>query len=205
MKRLLDVCAAAAALVLLSPVFLAVAVVVRLRLGSPVLFVQTRPGLGCEPFRVYKFRTMRDAVDSSGVPLPDEARLTRLGRFLRSTSLDELPQFWNVLRGDMSLVGPRPLLAEYLDLYTAEQARRQLVRPGMTSLTAINGRNDVSWEEQLRQDVWYVDHRSFWLDLKIIVRTLVKVVRREGVAQAGHATRERFGARTGEAPSRGAD
>ena len=191
-KRLLDVAAAAAGLVATGPVLLAAMAVVRVRMGSPVLFRQQRPGLGGRPFEVLKLRTMRDAADRDGRPLPDAERLTRLGRLLRSTSVDELPQLWNVLRGDMSLVGPRPLLMEYLPLYSAEQARRHEVRPGITGWAQVNGRNAVSWDERFAMDVWYVDHRSLRLDLAILLRTLLKVVRREGVTQQGSATAERF-------------
>jgi lipopolysaccharide/colanic/teichoic acid biosynthesis glycosyltransferase len=189
---MLDVVGAVAGLVLLSPVLAATALAVRLRLGSPVLFRQERPGLHGRPFTMYKFRTMRDGVDAAGDPLPDEARLTPLGRFLRSTSLDELPELWSVLRGDMSLVGPRPLLMDYLPLYSAEQARRHEVRPGVTGWAQVNGRNALTWEEKFRLDVWYVDNQSFLLDLKIICLTLFKVIKSEGISQPGHATMERF-------------
>jgi lipopolysaccharide/colanic/teichoic acid biosynthesis glycosyltransferase len=184
-------------LILLAPVFLGVAAAVRLSLGSPVLFRQTRPGLGGKPFEMLKFRTMRDAHDARGNPLPDAERLTPLGRFLRATSLDELPELVNVLRGEMSLVGPRPLLMEYLPLYTPEQARRHEVRPGITGWAQVNGRNALSWEEKFRLDVWYVDHRSFWLDLRILARTVAKVFAREGISQEGQATMERFRGRPG--------
>lgn len=189
---MLDVVGAAAGLALLSPVLAATALAVRLRLGSPVLFRQERPGLHGRPFMMYKFRTMRDGVDAAGDPLPDEARLTPLGRFLRSTSLDELPELWSVLRGEMSLVGPRPLLVEYLPLYTPEQARRHEVRPGITGWAQVNGRNAISWEEKFRYDVWYVDHRSLLLDLRILLLTLKKVFWREGISQPGRATMEKF-------------
>ncbi|HET8655869.1 MAG TPA: sugar transferase [Longimicrobiaceae bacterium] len=192
MKRLLDVVVSATVLLLLSPVLLATALAVRLGIGSPVLFRQERPGLHGRPFTMVKFRTMRDAVDRAGHPLPDAARLTRLGRVLRSTSLDELPELWNVLRGEMSLVGPRPLLMEYLPLYTAEQARRHDVRPGVTGWAQVNGRNALSWEEKFALDVWYVDHRSFRLDLEILLLTAKKVFAREGISQQGQATAERF-------------
>jgi sugar transferase EpsL len=191
-KRALDVAAAAAGLVLAAPVLLCAMALVRLRMGSPVLFRQERPGLGGRPFRVIKLRTMRDALDRSGRPRPDGERLTALGRTLRATSIDELPQLWNVLRGEMSLVGPRPLLMEYLPLYSAEQACRHEVRPGITGWAQVNGRNAVSWDEKLAMDVWYVNHRSLRLDLAILCRTLAKVVRREGVTQNGSATAERF-------------
>jgi lipopolysaccharide/colanic/teichoic acid biosynthesis glycosyltransferase len=192
MKRPFDVAVAATALLACAPLLLAVALAVRLVLGRPVLFVQERPGRHGVPFRLIKFRTMRDGFDAEGRPLPDGERLTGLGRFLRSTSLDELPELWNVLRGEMSLVGPRPLLMEYLPLYTPEQARRHEVRPGITGWAQVNGRNALSWEEKFRLDVWYVDNRSFWLDLKILWLTAVKVFRREGISQAGHATAEFF-------------
>jgi sugar transferase EpsL len=191
-KRLLDVVVAAIGLVLLSPLMAAVALLVRRRIGSPVFFVQERPGFGGRPFRIYKFRTMNEERDASGAPLPDERRLTPLGRLLRSTSLDELPELFNVLRGDMSLVGPRPLLMEYLALFTPEQARRHEVRPGITGWAQVNGRNAISWEEKFALDVWYVDNRSFLLDLKILARTAVKVLAREGIRQEGRATMERF-------------
>jgi lipopolysaccharide/colanic/teichoic acid biosynthesis glycosyltransferase/glycosyltransferase involved in cell wall biosynthesis len=191
-KRIFDVVASAAALVLLAPLLALVALLVRLRLGSPVLFRQIRPGLHGRPFTLCKFRTMRDAVDAQGRPLPDAERLTRLGRFLRSSSLDELPELWNVLRGEMSLVGPRPLLMQYLALYTAEQARRHEVRPGLTGWAQVNGRNALSWEEKFRLDVWYVDNCSLALDLRILFLTVKKVFDREGISQSGHATVEYF-------------
>lgn len=192
MKRAVDVAGASIALVLLSPVLVAVAVLVRWRLGSPVLFRQVRPGLHGEPFELVKFRTMTDARGPDGELLDDEQRLTRFGAWLRTTSLDELPELVNVLRGDMSLVGPRPLLTEYLDLYTAEQARRHEVRPGISGWAQVNGRNAPDWDEKLAMDVWYVDHRSLWLDLRILVRTIRNVVLREGIASEGHATTPRF-------------
>ncbi|SEJ65733.1 Sugar transferase involved in LPS biosynthesis (colanic, teichoic acid) [Deinococcus reticulitermitis] len=192
MKRLFDVVGAAALLVLLSPVLLLVALLVRRFLGRPVLFVQERPGLGGRPFLMYKFRTMRDAKDARGEPLPDSERLTSLGRVLRATSLDELPELYNVLRGDMSLVGPRPLLMEYLPLYSPEQARRHEVRPGVTGWAQVNGRNALSWEEKFKLDVWYVDHQSLALDLRILGLTLAKVLKREGINAAGEATAARF-------------
>jgi len=192
MKRVFDLLVAAAAVALLAPLMLAIAVAVRVCLGRPVLFAQERPGLHGVPFRMVKFRTMRDALDAEGRPLPDGDRLTRLGTFLRSTSLDELPELWNVLRGDMSLVGPRPLMMEYLPLYSAEQARRHEVKPGITGWAQVNGRNALTWEEKFRLDVWYVDHASFWLDLKIMVFTLWKTIRRDGINQRGHATMPDF-------------
>lgn len=192
MKRLLDLTVATGALVLLSPIFLLLAWLVRRRLGSPVLFRQARPGLHGETFEMVKFRTMREAVDAKGHLLPDSERLTPFGKFLRSTSLDELPELWNVLKGEMSLVGPRPLLIEYLPLYSPEQARRHEVRPGITGWAQINGRNALSWEEKFRLDVWYVDNRSLWLDLKIVWMTVAKVFRREGISAAGEATMAKF-------------
>jgi lipopolysaccharide/colanic/teichoic acid biosynthesis glycosyltransferase len=192
MKRAFDVVAAAAALSILAVPMLAIAGAVRVCLGKPVLFTQLRPGRHDIPFRLIKFRTMRDAVDAEGRPLPDEERLTSLGHWLRAASLDELPQLWNVLRGDMSLVGPRPLLMEYLPLYSPEQARRHEVRPGITGWAQVNGRNLLSWEEKFELDVWYVDHASLWLDLKIIALTAWKTLRRDGISQEGHATMPDF-------------
>lgn len=191
-KRLVDLVIAVPALVTVSPVMAVVGVLVRVILGPPVFFRQRRPGLHGEPFTIVKFRTMTDDRDDDGRLLPDDQRLTRFGRFLRETSLDELPELWNVVRGDMSLVGPRPLLMDYLDRYTPEQARRHEVRPGLTGWAQVNGRNAQSWEEKLTQDVWYVDHRSLSLDLRILARTLVQVVRREGINQPGHVTASEF-------------
>jgi sugar transferase EpsL len=191
LKRTFDVCAALVLLVVLSPLLLGTAAAVRLMLGSPVLFRQVRPGLHQRPFVLYKFRSMRD-LPAGSPPVPDAERLTRFGRLLRSTSLDELPELINVVRGDMSLVGPRPLLMEYLPLYSPEQARRHEMRPGVTGWAQVNGRNAVSWEERFRLDTWYVDHHSFLLDLKILLRTVKKVLIREGIAQHGQATMERF-------------
>jgi len=191
-KRVLDVLLAACALVALSPVLLVVAVLVRMRLGAPVLFTQVRPGLGGRPFRMVKFRTMTEARDAAGTLLPDNVRLTPFGKFLRSTSLDELPELWNVLRGEMSLVGPRPLLMQYLPLYSDEQRRRHEVRPGITGWAQVNGRNASSWEERFRQDVWYVDRQSLWLDVKILAMTVLKVVKRDGVSATGHVTMPPF-------------
>ena len=192
MKRAFDVLVAAAALAVLALPMLAIALVVRVNLGKPVIFVQPRPGRHGVPFRLIKFRTMRNAYDASGELLPDEERLTRLGRFLRATSLDELPELWNVVRGEMSLVGPRPLLMEYLPLYTPEQARRHKVRPGLTGWAQVNGRNTITWEEKFALDVWYVDHQSFLLDLKIISRTLIKVLAAEGISPPDQEIMERF-------------
>lgn len=192
MKRLLDIFGAAFGMVLLSPVFLALWMLVRRRLGSPVLFRQIRPGLDGRPFEMLKFRTMRDAVDANGVALPDAERLTDFGKRLRSTSLDELPELWNVLRGDMSLVGPRPLLMEYLPLYSPAQARRHEVRPGITGWAQVNGRNAISWEQKFELDVWYVENRSLWLDLRILFITVAKAVTREGITGENSASAERF-------------
>ncbi|MCF7821490.1 MAG: sugar transferase [Mariprofundaceae bacterium] len=192
MKRLFDLCSAIAGLLLLWPLLLLLALLVRIKLGSPVLFRQQRPGLHGEPFYIYKFRSMTDARDEHGELLPDAERLTSFGQFLRRFSLDELPQLFNVLRGDLSLVGPRALLMEYLPLYTPEQARRHDVTPGITGWAQVNGRNAISWEEKFGYDVWYVDHRSFLLDLKILWMTLLKVLCSQGVSQSGHVTMEKF-------------
>ncbi len=192
MKRLFDLVASAAALILLSPLLLGVALVVRWSIGSPVLFRQERPGLNGRIFRLLKFRTMSDQTDADGRLLPDEQRLTPVGKFLRSTSLDELPELWNVVRGEMSLVGPRPLLVSYLDRYTEVERRRHEVRPGLTGWAQIHGRNALSWEERLQLDVWYVDHCSLGLDLKIIARTVALVIRRDGVNAPGSATMTEF-------------
>lgn len=197
MQRIFDIFAACIGLIVFSPVLIIVAILVGRQMGKPVLFRQTRPGLHGVPFRMIKFRTMRDAVDASGVPLPDAARLTRLGRFLRSSSLDELPELWNVLKGEMSLVGPRPLLMEYLPLYSAEQARRHEVRPGVTGWAQVNGRNALSWEEKFALDLWYVENRSLWLDLKIVWLTIRKVIKRDGISAEGEATMPKF---TGSGP-----
>lgn len=191
-KRLIDVGMTVIALALAWPVLLGLAVLVRIKHGPPILFRQTRPGLHGRPFRLIKFRTMRSAFDAQGRPLPDAERLTRLGRWLRATSLDELPELWNVLRGDMSLVGPRPLLMEYLPLYSAEQARRHEVRPGITGWAQVNGRNSLSWEEKFELDVWYVEHQSLWLDIKIMAFTIRKVLLREGISAQGEDTMPRF-------------
>lgn len=191
-KRSIDIVIAAATLLLASPVLLLVAIAVRVNLGSPVLFRQQRPGLHKRPFTMVKFRTMRDAIGRDGRPLPDVDRLTPFGTLLRSTSLDELPELWNVLRGDMSLVGPRPLLMEYLDRYTPEQARRHEVRPGVTGRAQVHGRNALSWDERFRHDVWYVEHQSLTLDLQILMRTLTMVLRRTGVSAKGEATMSAF-------------
>ena len=191
-KRLIDILAAAAIMIVLSPVYLLIALSICARMGWPPLFTQTRAGLKGQLFPIYKFRTMTRAVDAAGRPLPDEVRLTALGRFLRRTSLDELPEFINVLKGDMSLVGPRPLLPEYLPHYTAEQARRHDVRPGITGLAQISGRNELGWDERFAIDVRYVDQASLLLDLKILARTVMIVLRGKGVSAPGHATMPRF-------------
>ncbi len=191
-KRVLDVLLAVVALIALSPLLAVVAALVWLDLGSPVLFRHERPGRQARPFRLLKFRTMTDARDAQGKLLPDAKRLTRLGRLLRSTSLDELPELFNVLRGEMSLVGPRPLLMEYLPRYTARQMRRHEVRPGITGWAQVNGRNALAWERKFELDVWYVDHQSLWLDLKIMALTAWKVLRREGINQEGYATAPEF-------------
>jgi lipopolysaccharide/colanic/teichoic acid biosynthesis glycosyltransferase len=192
MKRFLDVLVALVALLMLLLPLLALAWLIRKKLGSPVLFSQVRPGLHGKPFTMVKFRTMTDERGTDGDLLPDAQRLTPFGRFLRSSSLDELPELWNVLRGDMSLVGPRPLLVEYLPLYTPEQARRHEVRPGITGWAQVNGRNAISWADKFALDVWYVDHSSLWLDVKILWRTVRKVLVRDGISAAGEATMSKF-------------
>lgn len=191
-KRALDLALASVAAVVLSPLAVVVAVLVRVKLGTPVLFRQRRPGLGAKPFMMYKFRTMTDARNAEGVLLPDADRLTSFGKLLRSTSLDELPEFLNVIRGEMSLVGPRPLLMQYVERYNSEQMRRHEVRPGITGLAQVNGRNAIDWETKFRYDVWYVDHLSFWLDVKICFLTIKNLIRRSGISQTGHATAEEF-------------
>lgn len=192
MKRLVDIAGSLVALVILSPVILAVSIGVARRVGSPIFFKQLRSGRHGRPFRMIKFRTMTDGRDATGALLPDGERLVPFGRFLRATSLDELPELWNVLRGDMSLVGPRPLLMQYLDRYTPEQARRHEVRPGITGYAQVNGRNALAWPERLALDTWYVDHRTFWLDLRILAATLAKVIRRDGISAPGEATMSEF-------------
>lgn len=192
MKRLFDIFASAIGLILLSPVILVVAFLIRRKLGSPVLFRQVRPGIHGKPFDMIKFRTMRDAIDDQGNPLPDAERMTPFGSFLRSSSLDELPELWNVFKGDMSLVGPRPLLMQYLPLYSAEQYRRHEVKPGVTGWAQVNGRNSLEWDEKFNLDIWYVDNRSFILDLKILVATVKKVMIRDGISQENSATMEAF-------------
>ncbi|MCS5585335.1 sugar transferase [Marinobacter sp.] len=191
-KRGFDIVFSLLGIILLMPVLFCVAILVRVKLGSPVLFRQTRPGVHGTPFEMVKFRTMLDAVDKNGNPLPDEERMTAFGGLLRSASLDELPELWNVLKGDMSLVGPRPLLMEYLELYSEEQFRRHEVRPGVTGWAQVNGRNAITWEEKFRLDVWYVDNRSFWLDLRILILTARQVFMRTGISGEGEATMSKF-------------
>lgn len=192
MRRIFDTSVSLMTLIALSPLIFILAVLIRWRLASMILFRQNRPGLNGQPFEMVKFRSMLDAVGKDGNPLPDEERLTKFGKFLRASSLDELPGLWNVLKGDMSLVGPRPLLVEYLPLYSDEQARRHDVRPGITGWAQVNGRNAISWEEKFKLDIWYVDHQSFWLDLKILILTVKRVFVREGINQDGQATMEKF-------------
>lgn len=192
LKRLLDLIIASIALILLSPLYAFVAYKVKKNLGSPVLFRQVRPGLNGKPFEMIKFRTMKDAVDAQGNPLPDSERLTPFGQMLRSTSLDEMPELWNVIKGDMSIVGPRPLLMEYLPLYNAEQAKRHDVRPGMTGHAQVNGRNTISWEEKFKLDTWYVENQSVWLDFKIMLKTVHKVLAKDDINEAGEATMTKF-------------
>ncbi|HEY9121451.1 MAG TPA: sugar transferase [Brevefilum sp.] len=191
-KRLLDIALTIPALIILSPILILISILVAIFHGFPILFRQERPGYKGKIFTIYKFRTMRDALDKSGEPLPDHKRLTRFGGFLRSLSLDELPELINVLKGEMSLVGPRPLLPAYLPLYNAEQARRHDVLPGITGWAQVHGRNALSWQEKFKLDVWYVDNQSIWLDMKIIWLTLLKVLKREGISQPGQATAELF-------------
>lgn len=192
MKRCFDFVFAAIVMILLSPVMLTVAILIWQKMGRPILFLQARSGLHGKPFLMVKFRTMHNAVDVLGESLPDADRLTSLGDLLRSSSLDELPELWNVLKGEMSLVGPRPMLTDYLSLYSSNQARRHEVRPGITGWAQINGRNALSWEEKFARDVWYVDNRCFLLDLKILCATIVRVVRRDGISANGEATMTRF-------------
>ena len=192
MKRLLDIIIATIALILLSPLYAFVAYKVKKNLGSPVLFRQVRPGLNGKPFEMIKFRTMKDAVDTQGNPLPDSERLTPFGKMLRSTSLDEMPELWNVIKGDMSVVGPRPLLMEYLPLYNEEQAKRHNVRPGMTGHAQVNGRNAIGWEEKFKLDTWYVENQSIWLDFKIMLKTVQKVIAKDDISAEGEATMTRF-------------
>jgi sugar transferase EpsL len=191
-KRLLDLVLAAISLLLLSPILLVISLLVWSKYGIPVIFRQQRPGYRARPFWIYKFRSMTNTRDDNEHLLPDDQRLTRFGKFLRSTSLDELPELFNVLRGDMSLVGPRPLLMQYLELYSPEQARRHAVLPGMTGWAQVNGRNALTWQQKFALDVWYVDHWSFWLDLRILILTILKTLRQEGINQPGQATAEEF-------------
>lgn len=192
LKRLLDIVIATTALVLLSPLYVFVAYKVKKNLGSPVLFRQVRPGLNGKPFEMIKFRTMKDAFDAQGNPLPDSERLTPFGKMLRSTSLDEMPELWNVIKGDMSVVGPRPLLMEYLPLYNAEQAKRHNVRPGMTGHAQVNGRNAIGWEEKFKLDTWYVENQSTVLDFKIMFKTVHKVIAKDDISAEGEATMSKF-------------
>ena len=192
LKRAFDIAASTSALVVLSPVLAITAYKVKKELGSPVLFRQTRPGLHGKPFEMIKFRTMKDATDKEGNALPDSERLTDFGKKLRASSLDELPELWNVLKGDMSLVGPRPLLMEYLPLYNAEQAKRHNVRPGVTGYAQVNGRNSLSWEDKFKLDTWYVEHQSFLFDIKILLKTVKKVIIKDGISADGEATMTKF-------------
>ena len=192
LKRLFDIAAASSALVVLAPVYAVTAYKVKKNLGSPVLFRQTRPGLDGKPFEMIKFRTMKDAIDSGGNLLPDSERLTDFGKALRNSSLDELPELWNVVKGDMSLVGPRPLLMEYLPLYSKDQARRHNVRPGITGYAQVNGRNAIGWDKKFELDTWYVDNQSLWLDVKILFKTIKKVVIKDGISADGEATMSKF-------------
>ena len=192
LKRVLDVVIASTALLLLSPVYFFVAYKVRKNLGSPVLFRQVRPGLHGKPFEMIKFRSMKDAVDENGNPLPDSERLTPFGQMLRATSLDEMPELWNVIKGEMSIVGPRPLLMEYLPLYNSQQAKRHNVRPGMTGHAQVNGRNAISWEEKFKLDTWYVENQSLWLDFKIMLKTVKKVLAKDDISAEGEATMTKF-------------
>lgn len=192
MKRVADLFLAVIILLLLHPVFIVLSILVKTKLGSPILFTQTRPGLNGKPFKLLKFRSMTDSVDDNGLLLPDEKRLTSFGKALRASSLDELPSLVNVIKGDMSFIGPRPLLMEYLPLYTAHQSRRHEVRPGITGWAQVNGRNAISWEKKFEFDVWYVDNKSFWLDIKIVILTVKKVFKKEGIASEGEATMSKF-------------
>lgn len=203
MKRLIDIVAAALGLLILALPLVVLVVLVRRSMGSPVFFRQQRPGKDGKPFGMVKFRTMSDARDAEGKLLPDAERLTRLGQLMRATSLDELPELWNVLKGDMSLVGPRPLLMEYLPLYNQEQARRHEVRPGVTGWAQVNGRNALSWEEKFRLDVWYVNNQSLRLDVKILLLTVIKVFKRDGISAAGEATMSRFAGSSTEGDNHG--
>lgn len=197
-KRLFDITAATTALVALSPIYAIISYKVKKNLGSPVLFRQTRSGLDGKPFEMIKFRTMKDVTYSDGNPLPDNERLTPFGQALRNTSLDELPELWNVIKGDMSLVGPRPLLIEYLPLYSDEQSRRHEVRPGVTGYAQVNGRNAIGWDRKFELDIWYVDNQSLWLDIKILIKTVKKVLIRDGISADGEATMSKFTGSSGE-------
>lgn len=192
LKRLLDIVIASSALVLLSPIYALVAYKVKKNLGSPVLFRQVRPGLHGKPFEMIKFRSMKDALDTAGNPLPDSERLTPFGKMLRATSLDEMPELWNVIKGDMSIVGPRPLLMEYLPLYNSEQAKRHEVRPGITGYAQVNGRNAISWEKKFELDTWYVNNHSLWLDFKIMLKTVKKVLTKDDISAEGDVTMHKF-------------
>ena len=192
LKRLLDIVIASSALVLLSPIYALVAYKVKKNLGSPVLFRQVRPGLHGKPFEMIKFRSMKDALDTAGNPLPDSERLTPFGQMLRSSSLDEMPELWNVLKGEMSIVGPRPLLMEYLPLYNEQQAKRHNVRPGITGYAQVNGRNAISWEKKFELDTWYVENRSLWLDFKIMLKTVKKVLAKDDISAEGDVTMHKF-------------
>ena len=192
MKQIFDLLLILLSLSLLLPVFVLVALLARIKLGSPIFFTQKRPGLAGEPFKMMKFRTMTDERDEQGELLPDLVRLTKFGKFLRSTSLDELPGLWSVLKGDMSLVGPRPLLVEYLPLYSERQSRRHEIKPGITGWAQVNGRNAISWEEKFELDVWYIDNQSIWLDIKILWMTVKKVIMRDGISQHNHVTMDKF-------------
>lgn len=192
MKRLFDITVSFVTLLILSPIILIIALLIRFKIGSPLVFKQQRPGLDGKPFYVYKFRSMTDERDASGKLLPDEIRLNSFGKIIRKLSLDELPQLWNVLKGDMSFVGPRPLLVEYMPLYNEIQLKRHDVRPGITGWAQVNGRNTISWEKKFEYDVWYVENRSFWLDMKILVMTVIKVFKSEGISQDGQATMTKF-------------
>jgi len=196
-KRCIDIVVAGLGLIVLSPILVVITVVIWIQMGWPIMFHQMRPGLNGQVFRMYKFRTMSNKRDEEGNLLPDEQRLTSLGKFLRKTSLDELPELFNVLKGDMSLVGPRPLLMQYLERYTPEQARRHEVKPGITGWAQVNGRNAISWEDKFELDVWYIDNQSLWLDFKILLKTVVKVFKREGISAEGEATMPEFMGSTG--------
>lgn len=198
MKRLFDISISFISLIILSPLYFYIAYKVKKNLGSPVLFRQVRPGLNGKPFEMIKFRTMKDALDEQGNPLPDCERLTPFGKMLRSSSLDEMPELWNVIKGDMSIVGPRPLLMEYLPLYNKEQAKRHDVRPGMTGHAQVNGRNAISWEQKFKLDTWYVENRSLWLDFKIMLQTVKKVIAKDDINETGEATMTKFTGSTSE-------